>query len=232
MTEVERLVATEPKPMLQYLTGKASDRKLRLFSVACCYRMIEEMRVNRACQKLIEVVERFADGGATVKDIEDAFNDLAQCGDGSWISACYWLGGSETFAGASWVSEAFDVHRAQQVAGFATHGLAELLLRNASEIERSHAIKRIRAAESRDQTDLISDIFPFRPITLSPSWLTSTVLALANGIYSEKAFDRMPILADALQDAGCDNAEILDHCRGTGEHVRGCWLVDLLLGRQ
>ena len=60
---------------------------------------------------------------------------------------------------------------------------------------------------------------PFRPITLNPSWLTSTVLALANGIYEEKAFDRMPILADALQDAGCDNEDILNHCRQPGEHV-------------
>lgn len=70
---------------------------------------------------------------------------------------------------------------------------------------------------------------PFRPITLNPSWLTSTVLALANCIYQEKAFDRMPFLADALQDAGCDNEDILNHCRRSGEHVRGCWCVDLIL---
>ncbi|MBA4192545.1 MAG: hypothetical protein C0467_31645 [Planctomycetaceae bacterium] len=72
---------------------------------------------------------------------------------------------------------------------------------------------------------------PFRPVTIEPSWLTSDVVALATGIYAEKAFDRMPILADALQDAGCDNTEILGHCRGPGPHVRGCWLVDLLGGK-
>jgi hypothetical protein len=66
---------------------------------------------------------------------------------------------------------------------------------------------------------------------LNPSWLTSDVIALASGIYTERAFDRLPILADALQDAGCDNADILDHCRGSGPHVRGCWVVDLLLGK-
>jgi hypothetical protein len=81
------------------------------------------------------------------------------------------------------------------------------------------------------QSDLIREIFgnPFRPITLDPSWLTSTVIALANGIYEEKAFDRMPILADALMDAGCDNEDILNHCRQPGEHCRGCLAVDLLL---
>src|SRR5262249_20874086 len=71
-----------------------------------------------------------------------------------------------------------------------------------------------------------------RPISLDPAWLTSTVAALARGIYEERAFDRLPILADALQDAGCDHPDILDHCRGPGPHVRGCWVVDLLLGRQ
>jgi hypothetical protein len=73
---------------------------------------------------------------------------------------------------------------------------------------------------------------PFRPVLLDPSWLTSTVVALAQGIYEERAFERMPILADALQDAGCDNADILDHCRGGGTHVRGCWVVDLVLGKE
>ena len=80
---------------------------------------------------------------------------------------------------------------------------------------------------------LARDIFgnPFRPAALDPSWLTSTVVTLARGIYEERAFDRMPILADALQDAGCDNEDVLNHCRGPGPHVRGCWVVDLVLGK-
>jgi hypothetical protein len=66
---------------------------------------------------------------------------------------------------------------------------------------------------------------------VDPTWLTSTVVSLAEGIYAERAFDRLPILADALQDAGCDSADVLDHCRGTGPHARGCWVVDLVLGK-
>jgi hypothetical protein len=72
---------------------------------------------------------------------------------------------------------------------------------------------------------------PFRPMSLDPSWLTFTVVAIAEGIYQERAYDRMPILADALQDAGCENEDILAHCRQPDEHVRGCWVVDLLTGR-
>lgn len=72
---------------------------------------------------------------------------------------------------------------------------------------------------------------PFRPVTLDSSWRTSTVVALAQGIYDDRAFDRLPILADALQDAGCDSDDILNHCRDTSPHARGCWVVDLVLGK-
>jgi hypothetical protein len=86
----------------------------------------------------------------------------------------------------------------------------------------------------RVQPLFLRDIFgnPFRPGVCEPSWLTSDVVALARGIYDDKAFDRMPILADALQDAGCTNEDVLSHCRDANQvHVRGCWVVDLLLGK-
>jgi len=81
---------------------------------------------------------------------------------------------------------------------------------------------------------MIREVFvnPFRPVALEPFWLTSTVTALAHQMYHSRDFSAMPILADALQDAGCDNADILDHCRGPGPHVRGCWVVDLVLGKE
>lgn len=72
---------------------------------------------------------------------------------------------------------------------------------------------------------------PFRPVALDPHWLTSSVLDLATSIYEDRAFDRMPILGDALMDAGCAEEEVLLHCSGPGPHVRGCWVVDLLLGK-
>jgi hypothetical protein len=72
---------------------------------------------------------------------------------------------------------------------------------------------------------------PFRPVAFAPSWRTETAVALAAGIYADRAFDRLPILADALEEAGCDNADVLNHCRGPGPHARGCWVVDGVLGK-
>jgi hypothetical protein len=70
---------------------------------------------------------------------------------------------------------------------------------------------------------------PFRPVAFDPRWRTSDVTGLARAIYDDKAFERMPILADALMDAGCEDEQIISHCRGTGPHVRGCWVADLIL---
>jgi hypothetical protein len=80
--------------------------------------------------------------------------------------------------------------------------------------------------QSHVQSDLLRDIFgplPFRPVTLDPDCLTPTVKALGEAIYQECAFDRLPILADALEENGCKQEEVLKHLRGEGEHVRGCW---------
>jgi hypothetical protein len=84
------------------------------------------------------------------------------------------------------------------------------------------------------ELSLLRDIFgnPFQPVTFQPAWQTPTVVGIANGIYSDRAFDRMPILADALEKAGCDNPDVLLHCRGDGPHVKGCWVVDLVLGKE
>ena len=86
------------------------------------------------------------------------------------------------------------------------------------------------------QTHILHDIFgnPFRPVTINPTWFAwndDMVRKIAQAIYDERAFDRLPILADALTDAGCDNADILNHCRSEGPHVKGCWVVDLLLDK-
>jgi hypothetical protein len=93
----------------------------------------------------------------------------------------------------------------------------------------------VATSDDRDaEAALLRDIFgnPFRPVSFSPQWRTDTALALAHQMYESRDFGAMPILADALQDAGCDNEDILSHCRGDGPHVRGCWVVDLVLGKE
>ncbi|HYH67331.1 MAG TPA: hypothetical protein VD866_21720 [Urbifossiella sp.] len=70
-----------------------------------------------------------------------------------------------------------------------------------------------------------------RVLAAGPSWRTEAVVALARGIHADRAFHRLPVLADALEDAGCHDPEVLEHCRGSGPHHRGCWVVDLVRGK-
>lgn len=73
---------------------------------------------------------------------------------------------------------------------------------------------------------------PFYPVEFDPHWRTSEVVDVARGIYEDRAFEQMPILADAFMDAGCEDFEIITHCRRPGPHVRGCWVVDAILGKE
>jgi hypothetical protein len=98
---------------------------------------------------------------------------------------------------------------------------------------RSAEYRAALRAEHTAQCNLLRCIFgnPFRPVFFSPAWRSETAVALATAIYAERAFDRLPILADALEEAGCDHADSLAHCRGSGPHARGCWVVDEVLGK-
>jgi len=90
------------------------------------------------------------------------------------------------------------------------------------------------ASERTAEAAILRDIFgnSFCPVTSVAGWLNTNIVALAQAIYDDRAFDRMSILADALEDAGCANQDILNHCRQPGVHVRGCWLIDLFLGKE
>jgi hypothetical protein len=88
-------------------------------------------------------------------------------------------------------------------------------------------------AECEAQAVLLREMFgnPFRPVTIDPTWLTPKVVDLARQLYEEQGFDRIPDLAQALEEAGCTNKALLEHCRMQEGHVKGCWVVDLLLGK-
>jgi hypothetical protein len=94
------------------------------------------------------------------------------------------------------------------------------------------AFAEAKALEQEHEAAVLRDLVgpAFQPVAVEPGWRAPTVTALARGIYEERAFDRLPILADALMDAGCDREAVLAHCRGPGPHLRGCWVVDCLLG--
>lgn len=214
MTEDEWLTAIDPTPMLEFLNSKASDRKLRLFAVACC-RRIWHLLPDAQSREAVEVVSRYVEGEATDEERLAALVAADPLHHGRFGIRETQQGWPQNPAVAS---------------GFHDAGMAAVCVAgSATETERS-------SSDSLPYTQIavLHDIFsnPFRIVSLDPSWLTSTVVALAEGIYQDRAFDQMPILADALQDAGCNNEDVLNHCRGEGPHVRGCWVIDLLTGRK
>jgi hypothetical protein len=87
-------------------------------------------------------------------------------------------------------------------------------------------------AAEHPQVQVVAFSNPLRCVSVQPSWLTTDVRALAEGIWQDDAFDRLPVLADALQEAGCDNEDVLNHCRHPGEHHRRCWVVQLITARK
>ncbi|MDY3562412.1 hypothetical protein R5W23_003878 [Gemmata sp. JC673] len=210
MTEMEWFSGHDRGAMLDQMVGKWSKRQLRLFASACC-RRVWPLIVSDAARRVVELTELCADGLATELDLQAA----------------------ASFAEANTFSLDTSTARANTAAeSLATvdnySGPCMLVAQCAEFAAESEEGERIA------QAGLLRDIFgnPFRPAAIDPAWLTSTVVALAEGIYQDRAFERLPILADALQDAGCENADILDHCRGPGPHVRGCWVVDLVLGKE
>jgi hypothetical protein len=223
MTESEWLANTHIEAMLEALEGKVSERKLRLFAVACCYRL-GDLLWDAALENAIRVAEAFADNRRSKSTLVRAWNKVEQL-QPRGLQREY-IHGAVSLA----VSPDPDLLIPEYVADSALFALADF-----PEMSRTTINKR-RRSERTVQANLLRDIVgsPFRVISLKAAWLTfsdGVVAKLAQAIYEERAFDRLPVLADALEEAGCDKAEILEHLRGPGPHTRGCWPVDLCLGR-
>jgi len=197
MNEAEWLTCSNPLPMLEFLSGKVSARKLRLFAVAA-YRRIRHWVVDPDGRRAIEVAERFADQQASQGELAEA-----------WAAAHrYYLNSYKDTLHAYAASDADAAHA------------AHIAVLDVEAVERIDGL-----------ADLLREIAgnPFRAIGVEPIWLTRPVTLIAQASYERQEFDRLPILADALEDAGCDNAEVLSHLRGPGPHVRGCWALEKLL---
>ena len=210
MTEAEWLSGSNPMTMLEWLDGSASDRKFRLYACADCRRIWPWLEGDADGQKAVEVAERFADGTASELELRSAHATPGLLG-----SYAYQTVAPDAASGA-WAT-------ASSIADAVGYAVASAEVESATQ-----DVKRAQAL-------LVRDIFgnPFRPVTFAPEWRTDTARALAARMYDARDFSAMPILADALQDAGCDSADILDHCRAPhATHVRGCWVVDLVLGKE
>jgi hypothetical protein len=239
MTEAEWLACEVPVEMLRQLGAAASVRKQRLLGLACCRRLIDLLN-NRDLQQALQVAETWIEGGCTSserKSARRAATAAALVASGGSIEESLTLSDSAAFSVQrllqTGVPETDKILFALAEARLKDAGAQAYLSRAPREIADEMRAGVLRSEEGT-QCDLLRDIFgnPFRPVAFNPAWRTSDVRLLAQGIYDAKAFDRMPILADALQDAGCDNEDILMHCRDASlTHVRGCWVVDLVLGK-
>jgi hypothetical protein len=238
MTGSEWLACSDPEPMLEFLKGKASDRKLRLFACACVRRMLplleddqERVKANERSQgaiewaqrepelarKAVEIAERFADREATEADLKTVFLGADEDDDAS----CYAAGPD-----AAWTAKA-TAYRARWVANYCspTSYLPGAKFRSPASADHD----RQQAAQCHLLRDILGN--PFRSVSLNPAWLIPEVLNLAQEIYDHRVFDRLPILAATLEEVGCGRRDLLAHCREPGPHVLGCWVVDLLIGK-
>jgi hypothetical protein len=230
MTEAEWLACTDPWPMLDEFSGRSRDRKLRLFACACVRRVWDFLDDPRS-RMAVEVAERFADGEATWTELRVAFHAAWAAGRrfaghaGVAEAAALECAYHDSFAAARNASQA-----AAQAAAWSSHRDA------AGETGVYDALADALAAAQADQCALLRELIgnPFRAVNLSEvvlGWNDGTIPRLAGVIYAGPHWDDLPVLADALEEAGCNDAAVLAHCRGGGQHVRGCWVIDLLLGK-
>lgn len=236
MTEGEWLSSPDPTAMLDWLRAnkvnrtKVGRRKLRLFGWSCGLRVGPLM--SERGHSWLDLGQQCAERKLTSDEKRqiEAQQDWLFEEPGSGVALESWR--IERAAdSAAWFTLESNVMIAATVSA---HNAAMALGIKAVPSGRSG---EEHAAERKAQSCLLRDIFgnPFRPVTVHASWLAwsdGTVVKLAQGIYADRAFDRLPVLADALEEAGCDNAAILDHCRQPGVHAKGCWVVDLLSGKE
>jgi hypothetical protein len=232
MTEQEWLESTKPGPMLGFLRSRLSARKVRLFGCGFLRLIWQQLDGKEGSQQAVVVAERFADGEATGTELRKAMR-TAEATAEAWSDPALVepvRQAVDTTSDDAW--EFFERVYYETTEEFAEPDI---------ESPRSRKlVKERQAARHGLYVHLLRDFFgnPFRPITLDPTWLTPTVVSLAQAAYDNLLLpagaldpDRLAVLADALEEAGCHATDVLGHCRGPGPHTRGCFVVDALLGK-
>ena len=258
MTENEWLTSANIAALLAYIAPKASDRKQRLYLCGGC-RQISHLFFDSASHDAIEIGERYADGLATEEERQHAAY-CAECPTFGLALDMRWRAVStrESIADDSIFPDQqcyipSDVRKLVEMGALpqeVLHGGEGYVDERVADRLRTAAVRAeatVRGQPFFDEwfflqteivdwpgADLVRCIFgnPFRTAPANPAWLTATVTNLASVIYTDRAFDRLPILADALEEAGCRDADVLEHCRKPGVHARGCWVVDRILDRE
>jgi hypothetical protein len=189
--------------MLELYLSRGSDRQLRLFACACC-RRAGGLLDEPTARAAVELAERFADGEASLQELQEARAD------------------------------AFLLTRTHRAAGFQALPFAladdpHLACSRLSEFAAELGFGDAPCGWFRDLLGPAEEVSGIAPSVLA--WGGGTALGIARSIYEERRFDDLPVLADALEDAGCSDEAVLAHCRDSAGHARGCWVVDLILGK-
>jgi hypothetical protein len=233
MTEQKWLVCANPVGMIGLLGGRGSDRKWRLFACACC-RLAWHHLADPRSRAAVEAAEAFADRRTPLEALQSACEAaLAAVAEQPPVSLGAAVAAAAGFAARTdWGGAVVALHVIHQVAwapSTAPRGKAGRAGRAHRDQVGQRAASLLRCVVGN----------PFRPVTLEPAWQTSQVVALPRAAYEERELPsgtldlaRLAILADALEEAGCTTSDLLAHLRGPGPHVRGCWAVDLLLGKE
>jgi hypothetical protein len=239
MTQVEWQTCSDLRVMLRWLReqGKASDRKQRLFAVACCRRVWSHI-AERCGREAVLVSERYADGRASDENLETAF-----------FAADRVFSSRDAVSGLAAAVRGLAAWRALDAARLAAHpetrGLGDgtAVAAAMAATSTSEDFWPQYACEEGHQCTLLRELFgnPLRPIQLDPAWLAwndGTVRKLAEVAYDERDMpsghldrQRLAVVADALEQAGCADADVLGHLRSAGSHYRGCYALDAVLGK-
>jgi hypothetical protein len=222
MTEADWLVSNDPTAMLAQVGEHAGERKLRLFACACC-RLLWRDLIDERSRAAVEAAERHADGLLSDEELQAAFRQASR--------AAIEIRGHRILPAATTLlfrrpRDPERLFRAAFLAGFAAgDDIGDVQLH----IHRGAGHPLDAPTRARILRCLLGN--PFRPIASRVVEYPTHLVAWAHGIYDERAFDEMPILGDALDEAGCTDQPLLDHLRDPGVHVRGCWAIDRLTGR-
>lgn len=250
MTEMEWQECIDPETMLAHLGERASPRKRLLFACACV-RRIWPLLDHERLHQVVRVAERFADGRVLAEVLDKARRVVKRLREereveenrrGTWMARAARAAAQAVEAllpeqGPILIAPRDIRDQPDVVSATRTARTAARADEAEREEDTSAAIEPIRRLGSLDAVELVREIFgnPFRPTGLDPRWLDwkeNTVGRMARVIYRKRCFRNLPILADALEEAGCGDDAILTHCRTPVDHARGCWVVDLLLGMQ
>src|SRR5262245_22236781 len=237
MTEADWLACADVTAMLTFLEGRVSARKLRLFGVACCDRVWHLLTDSRS-RKAVRAAMRFADGEVTDRERHEAYLAARAVVEEAErrrrgppeVDRTPALQAAVAARNAAGVFRSASDLAAVATPAARARRASQRLSTLARRLDPPGVLLETSSSERAAQAALLRDLIgPFERVEVRPRWRDATVIAMARACYEGRDFASLPILADALEDAGCDDVTLLEHLRDGDPHARGCWALDALL---